>query len=112
MVLIFFNYVLSNINIYLLIYIFKKKFIDLFFKLFNFIIKNLKIKYDNNLLFKKFNKIFNIYKIVILLILKYVKERIYRIFILISIRENFKSISKFIKKKIRYRNIYYFIISI
>ena len=58
--------------------------------------KNSKIEYDNNLSLNKFDKILNIYKIAALSMLKYVKKKIYRIFILIIIREDFKSISKFI----------------
>ena len=91
-----YNYLLLSDNIYLLIYIFKRIFINFFFKLFKFIIKNLKAEYNNNLLFNKFNKILNIHEIATLSILKYVKKKIYRIFILIINWKNFKSISKFI----------------
>ena len=88
-----FNYILSSGNIYLSINIFKKIFVNFLFNLFKFIMKDLKIKYNNNSLFNKFDKILNIYKIAALSMLKYVKIYIYRILIT---QKFFKSILRFI----------------
>ena len=66
------------------------------------------LKYDNNLSFNDGKNILNIYKIATPSILKYAREKIYRIFILTLIREDFKSILKFIRIFFYYRNIFYF----
>ena len=71
------NYVLLTINVYLLIRIFRKVFINFFLKLFKFIMKDSKFKYNNNLFFNKIRNILNIYEIAALSILKYGWEKIY-----------------------------------
>ena len=69
---------------------------------------NLNFKYDYNLIFYNEKKILNIYKIAALSILKYVRNKIYKIFTLILIYNDFESVLKNLKKKIYYRNIRYF----
>ena len=70
-----------SVNISSLIRIFKKVFINSFFKSFKPTMEDI-LKYDNNLFSNDEKGVLNIYKIAILSMLKYARKKIYRIFIL------------------------------
>ena len=69
---------------------------------------NLNFEYDNNSTSYSEKKILNIYKIISLSIPKYARNKIYKIFILILIYNDFKFVLKSFKKFSHYRNIRYF----